>query len=208
MTSDRHLTLLAQEALQARGFAPGPLDGLWGGKTEAAWRAFRAVHAFPSAAKDGPVLMVGAEPSARPASDPAWLRVARAELGVREIAGAADNPRIVEYHQATTLRASDDETPWCAAFVNWCLAQCGVARTRSAMARSFIDFGQHVHPRLGAIIVLKRGAPPSGHVGFYVGGDDKNLRLLGGNQGNRVSIAEFPWSQMLDSRWPAGVAVS
>lgn len=199
-TEDRHLTLLAQEALKARGHDPGPLDGLWGGRTEAAWLAFRSGHVFPSAPKPGPVMV---EPG-----EPPWLRIARAELGVAEIHGERHNPRIVEYHQSCTLRATDDETPWCSSFVNWCLAQAGIAGTRNAMARSFLAWGQEVHPRLGSIVVLRRGAAPKGHVGFYVGGDSRTLRLLGGNQGDRVSIASFAWSEAISHRWPTGVPVA
>lgn len=47
--------------------------------------------------------------------------VAKTQLGQKEISGSKDNPKIVEYHDATTLKATDDETPWCASFVNWCL---------------------------------------------------------------------------------------
>ena len=43
-----------------------------------------------------------------------------------------------------------------------------------------------------------------GHVGFVVGEDDKgNILLLGGNQGNRVSIASFPKTRITAYVWPA-----
>lgn len=65
-----------------------------------------------------------------------WMRIARGELGQREIAGAAHNPRIVAYHQTTSLRASNDETPWCASFVNWAMEKAGHKGTGSAAAIS------------------------------------------------------------------------
>ena len=54
---------------------------------------------------------------------PPWMVLAEQELarGVREYAGPAANPRIVDYHAATSFAATDDEVPWCSSFVNWCL---------------------------------------------------------------------------------------
>ena len=138
-----------------------------------------------------------------------WLEIAVRELiaGVAERPGADHNLRIVEYHRATSLGATDDETPWCAAFVNWCLRAAWVPGTRSAAARSFLPWGAEVpktKPRVGSIVVLWRGAPTgaSGHVGFYLGSDPGNVLLLGGNQGNRVSVAAFSWNRVLSLRWP------
>lgn len=37
----------------------------------------------------------------------------------REIAGSKHNPNIVDFHKATTLRATDDETPHCASAMNF-----------------------------------------------------------------------------------------
>ena len=52
------------------------------------------------------------------------LAKARGELGVQEDTGPGSNPRVIEYLHSTTLEggaASTDETPWCSAFVNWCV---------------------------------------------------------------------------------------
>lgn len=141
-----------------------------------------------------------------------WLEVARGELGQKEIAGAKDNPRIVEYQQATTLKATDDETPWCASFVCWVLEQAGIESTRSARARSFESWGQNMPLELlapGAIVVFWRGrskAAGKGHVGFYVGGDPASGRIavLGGNQGDSVSISTYKTDKVLSYRWPTG----
>lgn len=53
-------------------------------------------------------------------------KIARAEKGVHEIAGVKHNDRILDYHQATTLKAQADEVSWCSAFVNWCYIQAGL----------------------------------------------------------------------------------
>jgi len=74
-------------------------------------------------------------------SEPAWLQTARRELGVHELPGSPSNPRIVEYmHSVTTLKApanNTDETAWCACFMQWVLAQVGIAGTNNAWALSY-----------------------------------------------------------------------
>jgi uncharacterized protein (TIGR02594 family) len=138
--------------------------------------------------------------------DAPWMAIAEAELsaGVREIPGPEDNPRILEYQRATALGATDDETPWCSAFVNWCMMQAGIARTNSAAARSWLTWGTSLAaPRLGCVTVLSRSTDPTkGHVGFFVDDDGPEyLRLLGGNQGNAVSIRTYRAELALGYRW-------
>lgn len=140
-------------------------------------------------------------------NEPSWYRIALAEIGVQEVQGAADNPRIQEYIAATTLGAHQhDETPWCSAFVNWCMRRSGGVGTGRANARSWMDWGQELHvPRLGCVAVFSRDSagPASGHVAFFVNKTTrKTLRVLGGNQGNRVCVAEYPESRLLGYRWP------
>jgi uncharacterized protein (TIGR02594 family) len=57
----------------------------------------------------------------------------------------------------------------------------------------------------GAILVFER--PGGGHVGFYVGEDATTYSVLGGNQGDKVSIARVAKSRCVARRWPKGVAV-
>lgn len=194
-TADRHLTFLLQEALAKRGLPVGPADGLFGAKTAAAFEQFRSSYTFAPSAKPAPVQTKS--------PIPAWLTIARGELGVSEIPGSRDNPRIVEYHQSCTLKATDDETPWCSAFVNWCLQQAGYPGTRNAMARSFLDYPQVLaQPQPGCIVVFRRGNPPSGHVAFVDEVDGLTLCVLGGNQGDKVSRATYSRSLVLGYRWP------
>ena len=83
-----------------------------------------------------------------------WMDIARNELGQNEIAGSRDNPRIVDYHGSTSLNASDDETPWCASFVNWVMEQAGIEGTDSAAAMSWADWGQSSELTPGAVVVV------------------------------------------------------
>lgn len=133
-----------------------------------------------------------------------WMAIAARELGVGEIAGPADNPRILEYHRHTGLSADDDETPWCSAFANWVMAQIQVAGTGKANARSWLDWGSPCEPSHGAVAILWRGDPKGwqGHVGFVVTNDKEFVWLLGGNQGDAVTVARFPINRVLGCRWP------
>ncbi len=148
---------------------------------------------------DAVVLSLGGKP------DPPWLAIALAERGTREVRGGRDNPRIVEYLRSTNLRAplaADDETPWCSAFVNWCVERSGFEGTDSAWARSWLSWGRTLEqPSRGCITVLDRG-PGSGHVGFFVGEKGRDVELLGGNQRDAVTIATFPRDRVLGHRLP------
>ena len=137
-----------------------------------------------------------------------WFEIAMQELerGVSEVPGSGANPRIVEYLRSTSLggaMASSDETPWCSAFVNFCVEKAGFAGTDSAMARSWLNWGRGTHnPATGCIVVFERGAPPSGHVAFYVSESGGMIKVLGGNQGNKVSIQEYARGRLLGFRVP------
>ena len=153
------------------------------------------------------VLPVGEEPEDFP-----WMPVARAEQGVKETPGLGNTPRVVEYLKATSnlgsAARSRDETPWCSAFVNWCLAQVGIPGTRSALARSWLDWGQPIEkPRPGCIVVFSR-AKVFGHVGFYLGETENEILVLGGNQQDaatgiyQVGEKYYPRSALLGYRVP------
>lgn len=132
------------------------------------------------------------------------IATARKELGVAELPGGAHNPRILEYFKRTSYKAATDEEAWCSAFVSWVLEECGLSSTKSAWARSYLTWGARIiNPVEGCIVVLSRGADRAqGHVGFYVGEDESNIFVLGGNQGNAVKIAAYPKTRFLDYRRP------
>ncbi len=93
---------------------------------------------------------------------------------------------------------------WCAAFVNSTLEQSGYKGTGSNLARSFLDWGQAVDdPEQGDLAVFWRDNPegPYGHVGFFDGYNaDGTIRVLGGNQGDAVSVANYDPSRLLGFR--------
>lgn len=134
---------------------------------------------------------------------PKWIEIAEKELGVSERRGG-ENPRIIEYHKATTLKASEDEVAWCSSFVNWVMMKSGYERTHSAAARSWLQLEKRL-PKFEkyAIVIFKRGNSSwQGHVGFAIEERGDYIRCLGGNQGDKVSYALYPKSKVLGYRWP------
>jgi uncharacterized protein (TIGR02594 family) len=142
--------------------------------------------------------------------EPKWLEWARSQIGVSEISGPADNPKVVQYFALAGLRGApfnDDETPWCAAFVGAALARTGLTGTNSAAARSYENWkgGRRIKfPVLGAIAVLHRSPPKPGlgHVAFVVGASKTEIALLGGNQRDMVCVNRFPRSRVICYQWP------
>jgi uncharacterized protein (TIGR02594 family) len=143
--------------------------------------------------------------TAPPLQEPRWPTIARREIGVREHAGPQHNPRIVEYHRATSLRASNDETAWCSSFVNWCMQQAQVDGTNHAGARSWANWGVRLtEPRIGCVAVFKRhvpGNPGAGHVAFFLERRGARIHVLGGNQSNSVCIGNYPAADLIGYRW-------
>jgi uncharacterized protein (TIGR02594 family) len=131
--------------------------------------------------------------------DHAWSHV-----GVSETRGSGATSAIVSmYAKAGHGDVKSDEVPWCAAFVGACLRDAGLSNTGSLMARSYLQYGTKIDaPRVGCIVVLKRGAPPAGHVGFVTGWGDGKIRVLGGNQGDKVCEASYREADVLGYRWP------
>lgn len=136
---------------------------------------------------------------------PAWFATAKDQIGLKEWKGTRHNPAVLAlFRDAGFPGIRDDETAWCAAFVNAHLERNGRRGSESLAARSFEKWGKSCEPRLGCVVVLSRGDPKSwqGHVGFYAGEDATHVHVLGGNQGDAVSIGRFPKSRVLDYRWP------
>ena len=134
-------------------------------------------------------------------SDVPWMAIAEKELGVTE----TNNPkRVIEYHQATSLKAQDTATAWCSSWVCWVLEKAGYKTTNSAWARDWLKYGEIADKQRGCIMVFERGSVGgSSHVAFYTGKETSTGYLvLGGNQGDSVCIKEYSKKDLLGCRWP------
>lgn len=145
-----------------------------------------------------------------------WLDLARADIGKREIEGPKHNPDILAcFADCGHPEIDADEIAWCAAQQGSWLVRTGYPippRAHNLMARSYLTYGQRLErPRVGCIAVLKRGKPPFGHVGTVDEIDEVNrkLRIIGGNQGDKVSRQWFPMADVLPGgyRWPVKATI-
>lgn len=133
------------------------------------------------------------------------IDIAARQIGLNEHDKAA---ALTDFMRTGGQNLDPATTAWCAAFLNSTLAQAGLEGTDSLAARSFMGWGSPVSdPQRGDVAVFSRGAPGSGqgHVGFFEGyNPDGTIRVLGGNQGDAVSIASFSPDQLLGFRRAPG----
>lgn len=136
--------------------------------------------------------------------EPAWLTLARAELGVKEGAGAANNPRVLAYYaDAGHAEVDHDDVAWCAAFVGAMLHRAGLPTSGSLAARSYLTWGKGISkPYPGCVAVFKRGKGWQGHVCFFLRVVGEWIEVIGGNQGDSVSVTRMKASDLLGYREP------
>ena len=126
---------------------------------------------------------------------------------IQERPGGASHPFIVWCHESTMGANIQDEVPWCSSFVNRLAWLLRLPRSKSAAARSWLDIGASVQIEDAQpgndVVVFSRGTDPrAGHVAVFAGLDDggARVRVIGGNQGNNVSLASFPIASVLGVR--------
>ncbi len=214
-----------QTRLKQHGFDPGPIDGKPGPRTDAAIIAFKKSRGLRPRALVGPITMAALNKGIKPAPRrmrllhsrstvalPPWLRLAYSYLGLREIPGPRHNADVVGFWERLGLHFRDDETPWCAGFVNAMIKDAGLPITPSyraaALGWRWSGYGTRLPgPALGAVMSITRpGRPGSGHMTFVAGKDSHGRIMgLGGNQGNAVSINPYhPVNRGAQYHWPEG----
>ncbi len=142
----------------------------------------------------------------QPITEPPWLALARPHLGLHEKPGPQTEGRIADFFRVVGHPdITDDETPWCAAFVGAMLEQAGYSSSRSLLARSYLEWGSPMAaPIPGAIAIFPRGRDPgAGHVAFVIAASGSDVKVIGGNQQDQVSIRSFKRNTLIGLRWPA-----
>jgi uncharacterized protein (TIGR02594 family) len=148
--------------------------------------------------------------------DAPWFAIAKAEeaKGIKE-GDAAGDAEILKYFQSINFRTNTSKTPWCAAFVSFCMKTSGnqvaagsVPKTDPALAATWKGWGNPLPINAsdtpqGSVVVLSptEDQDGSGHVGFFVKGDAKTITLLGGNQSNEVKESSYARSRVAAIRW-------
>lgn len=113
-------------------------------------------------------------------------------IGTKEIVGKKHNPKVLEmFDEVGWGYINDDETPWCGAFVGYCAKKADLTIPKIAIrASEWADWGTEQNiAMLGDVLVFERKG--GGHVGIYCGEDETAYHVLGGNQGNQVSIVRI-----------------
>lgn len=125
-------------------------------------------------------------------------------LGVTEIAGPRHNPAILAWAKETGLSKvyKADETPWCGLFVAVVMKRADREPVKDPLwALNWANWGVPVSaPGLADVLTFKRNG--GGHVGLYVGEDASAYHVLGGNQGNAVSIVRIAKSRLFKAVRP------
>ncbi|UCI21372.1 hypothetical protein FJ970_10615 [Mesorhizobium sp. B2-1-8] len=152
-----------------------------------------------------------------------WFAIADNERVAWEPLGDETTPtaqtRIRGYFQSIgqPLRDADAIPPWCGAFAGFCVNTASPVLLKTIKgnplsAGSWQSFGNESiqlgdpNPPRGAIVVLSpdKNSSSASHVGFfsrYLGSDNAQVELLGGNQSDRVTLTKFDRSKIIVIRW-------
>ena len=130
------------------------------------------------------------------------IDIAKKYLGLEE---CRDREALIKLFSLAGLRVDPETTPWCAAFVNSIEHLCGREGTGRLNARSFLNYGEEVdidEAVPGDICVFTRANSPTlGHVAYYYDSVDENtIKVLGGNQGDKVCIENHSLDNLLSVR--------
>lgn len=140
---------------------------------------------------------------------PVWLNWMMSKLGLQEVAGAGDNPEIIEWMKLTTLPRSmwHDATAWCSVAANAAFMLNGIEGTRSAAALDWLKWGKKLDkPKLGCVVVFNRynsnGELIGGHVAFFLEQKGDRIQVVGGNQGDAITKQWYSTANVRGYRWP------
>ena len=123
---------------------------------------------------------------------PLMLLEALKLYGTLEVVGAGNNPVILDWAKECDIKGyGEDSIPWCGLFMAVVAKRASKDVAPSPLwARSWAAWGKEtLEAKLGDVLVFSRAS--GGHVGLYVAEDKHCYHVLGGNQGDAVSIARI-----------------
>lgn len=147
-------------------------------------------------------------------SEPKWLTIARADLGIQEIKGPKHNQKVLDYFKEVGRpNIRTDETAWCAAGLGAWLKRAGLPippPAKALAAISYETYGDRLEqPALGCIGVKRRpGDAWMRHTGLVVAANATTIWMISANSSNSVNIAPFSRWQFTGFRWPEGVPMT
>lgn len=140
-------------------------------------------------------------------ADPPWLLQMKKYVGQLCPTGKPPTAFIRETFKHTTYPLTDVTPPACAAGLNRCLEEVGILGTKSAAAKSFLEWGIEHDIVCGSILVFRW---PAGdyHVTLFAGeGDANTVACLGFNQNHKVQLSVYARKWIVGVRWPVVAAV-
>lgn len=131
-----------------------------------------------------------------------WVEKARGYIGLREKVGSKSNPIIQSWIDELGFKGEDSTVPWCGLFMYHIFSSCGLECPKGpALSTNWLTVGSKLDaPAYGCVAVFTRKGG-AGHVGIIVGAEGKYLLVLGGNQGDSVSIIKIPKERAVGYRW-------
>ena len=138
-------------------------------------------------------------------SSPQILVQALNLVGTKEIVGVKHSAEILGWAKELGIEKiyNADEIPWCGLFVAYVCHKAGLEipfnAKDSLWALNWNKFGtRQKTAMLGDVLTFTRKS--GGHVGIYVGEDDKCYHVLGGNQSNMVNITRIEKNRLSQAR--------
>lgn len=208
MTLTRSDWRIVQDALKSAGFDCGLTDGIPGDKTAGALARFVESRELIEDARRqlARTATTPSAPAPAPAGEPPWIAEARRWVGRHE---RRDNDALAAWLRSDGHYLGDPSVlPWCGDFVETAVRLSLPAEPvpeNPYLARNWLQFGRECGLVAGAVAVFWRGSRngTSGHVAFVVGADRSYVTVLGGNQGDSVSVARLDRGRLLGCRWPS-----
>lgn len=178
------------------GMPEAECDGIEGPKTQGAVMA---------AARSGRLSVLELPPKVATSALP-WIGEMLTVFGLHE---KRDKARLAAWLKSDGKTLGDPTAlPWCGDAVETAIKKAlpkepfpGAVGENPYFARNWQTFGRACGLVYGCLAVFERG-PQSGHVGFLVGQDSDEVFVLGGNQGDSVSVVAIAKSRILATRWP------
>lgn len=144
---------------------------------------------------------------------PKALLEALDHYGVLEYPGKGSNPDILKWARELKVDGYyiDDDIPWCGLFVGIVVSRSGYKipiSLKTLGARNWISWGNPVFPgreMLFDVLIFTR--PGGAHVGFYVGENEENFLVYGGNQSNAIGFTFIDKKRLVAARrfaWKIG----
>lgn len=132
------------------------------------------------------------------------IQFALQEYGIREVAGPASNPEILDMARECGFSDyTNDSIAWCSLFMNYVALRAQYERSNALNARSWLLIGEPVAElELGDVVIFWREDPNGalGHVGLWIANRNGLIYVLGGNESNQVMIEGFDPRKVLGYR--------